>query len=330
MREELELLTGEDLSTLTDEEVESLYWYITNQVNSYKKDTTEYLDQVKILLFTCLLAGTAFIDKFDKLTKEYQTKMINKQAQGIEHIKDVINAPTTDVSETYQKTLNELKLDLTSQTQANKKFSVRVKEYYKRALKSVGIDNIDIKEYLIKKLDKYEAIEKVVRYSNGSYYGIDTYNSMVYNTNLTRTAWSETIKRGYVSGNDLVYVIPHMYSCPLCQEWQGMTYSITGHTPGYESLDNAIDGGLLHPNCKHVIVAYYGQEDDFTYSTPEWEEKYDARQKINALNLKKSRLKNENIISAKLDDYKNIDKNKKKISAINKEIRGLKQVASLV
>ena len=42
MREELELLTGEDLSTLTDEEVESLYWYITNQVNSYKKDTTYY------------------------------------------------------------------------------------------------------------------------------------------------------------------------------------------------------------------------------------------------------------------------------------------------
>ena len=148
---------------------------------------------------------------------------------------------------------------------------------------------------------------------------------MVYNTNLTRTAWSETIKRNYVEGNDLVYVIPHMYSCPLCQEWQGMTYSISGHTQGYMKLDTAIENGLLHPNCKHVIVAYAGQGDDFTYSTPEWEEKYDIKQKINALNLKKSRLRNENIISAKLDDYENIDKNKKKISAINKEIRELKQ-----
>ena len=46
---------------------------------------------------------------------------------------------------------------------------------------------------------------------------------------------------------------------------------------------------------------------------------------LNALNLKKSRLRNENIISAKLEDYENIDKNKKKISAINKEIRALKQ-----
>lgn len=326
MREELEELTGEDLSNLSDEEVEALYIYITNEVNSYKKETTEYLDEVKILLFSCLLLGTAFIDKFDKLSKEYQTKMINKQAKGIEHIKSVINAPnTSDISETYKNTLQELKLDTTSQSQANKKFGVRVKEYYKRALKSVGIDNINIKEYLIKKLDKYEAIEKVVRYSNGSYYGIDSYNSMVYNTNLTRTAWSETIKRGYVSGNDLVYVIPHMYSCPLCQEWQGMTYSISGHTQGYMKLETAIDNGLLHPNCKHVIVAYAGQEDDFTYSTPEWEEKYDIKQKINALNLKKSRLRNENLISAKLDDYKNIDKNKKKISAINKEIRALKQ-----
>lgn len=326
MREELEELTGEDLSELSDEEVEALYTYITNEVNSYKEETTEYLDQVKILLFSCLLLGTAFIDKFDKLSKEYQIKMINKQAEGIDHIKEVINAPnTSDISETYKNTLQELKLDTTSQSTANKKFGVRVKQYYKNALKSVGIDNINIKEYLIKKLDKYEAIEKVVRYKNGSYYGIDSYNSMVYNTNLTRTAWSETIKRNAVEGNDLVYVIPHMYSCPLCQEWQGMTYSITGHTQGYMKLDTAIENGLLHPNCKHVIVAYAGQEDDFTYSTPEWEEKYDIKQKINALNLKKSRLRNENIISAKLDDYENIDKNKKKISAINKEIRELKQ-----
>jgi hypothetical protein len=326
VREELEELTGEDLSKLSDEEVEALYIYITNEVNSYKKETTEYLDEVKILLFSCLLLGTAFIDKFDKLSKEYQIKMINKQAEGIEHIKEVINAPnTSDISETYKNTLQELKLDTTSQSAANKKFGVRVKQYYKNALKSVGIDNINIKEYLIKKLDKYEAIEKVVRYKNGSYYGIDAYNSMVYNTNLTRTAWSETIKRNAVEGNDLVYVIPHMYSCPLCQEWQGMTYSISGHTQGYMKLETAIENGLLHPNCKHVIVAYAGQEDDFTYSTPEWEEKYDIKQKINALNLKKSRLRNENIISAKLDDYENIDKNKKKISAINKEIRALKQ-----
>lgn len=326
MREELEELTGEDLSNLSDEEVEALYIYITNEVNSYKEETTEYLDQVKILLFSCLLLGTAFIEKFDKLSKEYQIKMINKQAEGIDHIKEVINTPnTSDISETYKNTLQELKLDTTSQSAANKKFGVRVKQYYKRALKSVGIDNINIKEYLIKKLDKYEAIEKVVRYKNGSYYGIDTYNSMVYNTNLTRTAWQETIKRNAVEGNDLVYVIPHMYSCPLCQEWQGMTYSISGHTQGYIKLDTAIENGLLHPNCKHVIVAYAGQEDDFTYSTPEWEEKYDIKQKINALNLKKSRLRNENLISAKLDDYKNIDKNKKKISAINKEIRALKQ-----
>lgn len=326
MREELEELTGEDLSNLSDEEVEALYIYITNEVNSYKEETTEYLDQVKILLFSCLLLGTAFIDKFDKLSKEYQIKMINKQAEGLDHIKEVINAPnTSDISETYKNTLQELKLDTTSQSTANKKFGVRVKQYYKNALKSVGIDNINIKEYLIKKLDKYEAIEKVVRYKNGSYYGIDAYNSMVYNTNLTRTAWSETIKRNAVEGNDLVYVIPHMYSCPLCQEWQGMTYSISGHTQGYMKLETAIENGLLHPNCKHVIVAYAGQEDDFTYSTPEWEEKYDIKQKINALNLKKSRLRNENIISAKLDDYENIDKNKKKISAINKEIRALKQ-----
>lgn len=326
MREELEELTGEDLSNLSDEEVEALYIYITNEVNSYKKETTEYLDEVKILLFSCLLLGTAFIDKFDKLSREYQIKMINKQAEGIDHIKEVINAPnTSDISETYKNTLRELKLDTTSQSAANKKFGVRVKQYYKNALKSVGIDNINIKEYLIKKLDKYEAIEKVVRYKNGSYYGIESYNSMVYNTNLTRTAWSETIKRNAVEGNDLVYVIPHMYSCPLCQEWQGMTYSISGHTQGYMKLETAIENGLLHPNCKHVIVAYAGQEDDFTYSTPEWEEKYDIKQKINALNLKKSRLRNENIISAKLDDYENIDKNKKKISAINKEIRALKQ-----
>ena len=49
-----------------------------------------------------------------------------------------------------------------------------------------------------KKLTQYDKVEKVVAYHNQdgtirAYHDIASYNSMVYNTNLTSGAWNETI-----------------------------------------------------------------------------------------------------------------------------------------
>ena len=105
-------------------------------------------------------------------------------------------------------------------------------------------------------------------------------------------------------GNDVVYVDPHPYACPECQIWQGKFYSLSGETTTFNGqkvlpFEMAIEGesgvGLLHPNCTHIPrPAYNTDEISLKYSSEEWEEKYDNQQKIQALKLKKSRLKNDN------------------------------------
>ena len=158
---------------------------------------------------------------------------------------------------------------------------------------------------------------------------------MVYNTNLTRTGVIESVKACIKLGKDVVYVDPHPYACPECQIWQGKFYSLSGETKVFngefiDPLETAIEGesgiGLLHPNCTHVIRPAY-EEDRVSnkYSSAEWEEKYNTKQKIQALELKKSRLRNDNKIYKELDNQEMIDKNKQKIRKINEKIKELSQ-----
>ena len=38
-------------------------------------------------------------------------------------------------------------------------------------------------------------------------------------------------------------------------EWQGKILSSSGNNSDYPSLQEAMDGGLFHPNCRHAINA---------------------------------------------------------------------------
>lgn len=62
-----------------------------------------------------------------------------------------------------------------------------------------------------------------------------------------------TINRFEEHGNDLVVISSHSGSCPLCQPFEGKTFSLSGNDPDYPSLDEARAGGLFHVSCKHVI-----------------------------------------------------------------------------
>jgi hypothetical protein len=57
-------------------------------------------------------------------------------------------------------------------------------------------------------------------------------------------------------GIDLVMVSGHSACCELCAEWEGKILSLTGRTPGYSTLADAMDAGLFHPHCTHTISAY--------------------------------------------------------------------------
>ena len=184
---------------------------------------------------------------------------------------------------------------------------------------------IDKMEYLLNKVSKFDKIEKVVPYydKNGNivaYHDIASYNSMVYNTNLTNSVWNETLKNAINTENDLVYVPGHYGSCPYCAPYEDRIYSITGINTMYPKLQDAIDGGLKHPNCKHPIENYSSEvKTSPSVTTPP--EVYNSLQKIRGLELKRERLRNDKTIYKELGSYEDVDKINQRIKRINRSIR---------
>lgn len=314
---------------------------INEEVQSYSKESYDYLDEVKKLVFTCLIGKISydiFKGKLNKVNSKYNKIEKNRTSKGYKKVKDkVIESNKTLISnKKIDFTKEELakllfKLDKTSQIKAKDKFIRIITNYYKTTLKTAKKEYISIDDYLKKKLTQYDKVEKVVAYHNQdgtirAYHDIASYNSMVYNTNLTSSAWNETINYCYENNTDIVYVEPHPFSCPLCQEWQGKFYSLTGQTPGYRNIEVAYAGGLKHPNCKHNITTNVGQKETDDYSSDEWKARYEARQKKQALELKRRRLKTDRDIYKKLNNYEEVDKINSKIRTLNSAIKEQKEL----
>lgn len=314
---------------------------INEEVQSYSKESYDYLDEVKKLVFTCLIGKISydiFKGKLNKINSKYNKIEKNRTSKGYKKVKDkVIKSNKTPIYskkiEFTEKDLEQLlfKLDKTSQIKAKDKFIKIITNYYKTTLKTAKKEYISIDDYLKKKLTQYDKVEKVVAYHNQdgtirAYHDIASYNSMVYNTNLTSSAWNETINYCYENNTDIVYVEPHPFSCPLCQEWQGKFYSLTGKSSKYENIENAYKGGLKHPNCKHNITTNVGQQETDNYSSNEWIERYQARQKKQALELKRKRLKTDRDIYKELNNYEEVDKINARIRTLNSAIKEQKKL----
>lgn len=314
---------------------------INEEVQSYSKESYDYLDEVKKLVFTCLIGKISydiFKGKLNKVNSKYNKIEKNRTSKGYKKVRDkVIETNETPISsekiDFTEKELSDLlfKLDKTSQIKAKDKFISIITNYYKTTLKTAKKEYISIDDYLKKKLTQYDKVEKVVAYHNQdgtikAYHDIASYNSMVYNTNLTSSAWNETINYCYENNTDIVYVEPHPFSCPLCQEWQGKFYSLTGKSSRYENIENAYKGGLKHPNCKHNITTNVGQKETDDYSSDEWKDRYQARQKKQALELKRKRLKTDRDIYKELNNYEEVDKINAQIRTLNSAIKEQKEL----
>lgn len=336
----------------TDEEIQELIEtnlsdFIKDEVYNEKSRLIDFMDFTKAMVFSYLLNKVSQKEFDSKLNDEYRkftNKMSKSNEKGIRSVEYLVKIEnntnnTTEVKKPSKAEidaiLNRLKLDTKSTKNANDRYIRIIKDYYKRTRKTLEKEYIKEKEYLSSKVSKFDKVEKTVlyRYKNGSkfaYFDIASYDSMVYNTNLTRSGVQETIKSAYEIGQDILYVDPHPFSCPLCQEYQGKFYSLTGSTKYYKGyyLENIEStyywngGGLLHPNCTHIPrLAYNEDYESNEYSGLEWQEKYDAKQKKQSLELKRKRLKNDNKIYKELDNQEEIDKNNQIIRKLNKEIK---------
>ena len=319
--------------------------YIEKQVNEYKNETYDLLDYTKIIFFSYLVKrygidkfrkkiNNAF-DKYDRNTIKRLEKDYSKIDEMVQKINDKIETKTLKNIgiKPNKEELESLlfKLDKTSTKKSREVFIKRIENFYKSTEKTLKKEYIDEKSYLSKKVSQYDKIQKVVPYYNKdgtvrAYFDIAGYNSMVYNTNLTSSAWNSTIKNAEKTGNGLVYVEPHPFSCPLCQEWQGKIYSLTSYNPIYPSIEQAIKGGLKHPNCKHNITEYYGQIPNSKYTSDEWVDRYNARQKKQSLELERKRVKNDIEIYKGLGNMEEVDKLNQRVKVLNSHIKEQKRL----
>lgn len=313
----------------TEEDIEE---YIRQEVEKDKNKKYKELDEVKLTYFVFLL-GLVGVDAFKKEIE----KIIKKPNRDYSKVKKMIKEINPEYSSKVFKEPNisdieKLKFNISdfNEIKARDKYIRVITNYYSNTLGTLKKDYIKEAEYLLEKVSKFDKIEKVVPYYDKkgrivAYHDIASYNSMVYNTNLTNSVWNETLDNAIKTNNDLVYVPGHFGSCPYCLPYEDRVYSITGANSMYPTLQTALDGGLKHPNCKHPIENY-NSNIKTTASVSSPPEVYNSLQKINALELKKRRLRNDKTIYKKLGSNEDIDKVNQKIKRINQSIKEQKRM----
>lgn len=313
----------------TEEDIEE---YIRKEVDKDKNKKYKELDEVKLTFFVFLL-GLVGVDAFKNKVEE----IIKKPNRDYSKVKKMIKEINPEYSSKVFKEPNisdieKLKFNISdfNEIKARDKYIRVITSYYGNTLGTLKKDYIKEAEYLLEKVSKFDKIEKVVPYYDKkgrivAYHDIASYNSMVYNTNLTNSVWNETLDNAIKTNNDLVYVPGHFGSCPYCLPYEDRVYSITGANSMYPTLQTALDGGLKHPNCKHPIENY-NSNIKTTASVSSPPEVYNSLQKINALELKKRRLRNDKTIYKKLGSNEDIDKVNQKIKRINQSIKEQKRM----
>jgi len=120
-----------------------------------------------------------------------------------------------------------------------------------------------------------------VRYADGRTMPIDSFSEMVARTQTGNAARVANMNRLQEYEIDLVAISVHFPTSDLCEPFQGRVFSMSGTTEGYPSLDDAIEAGLYHANCKHTQSGFTpGVSDlpDKDVSTTENRKMYEASQ----------------------------------------------------
>lgn len=289
-------------------------------------------NQTKELFFKCLNEGRDvdyFKTKLEELWNKVNYDYMNEQIIKYEEIIHEYNLQGKKVEIIPKKGVFAL-IPISVILAVDKKFQKVKEKEYKKSMESYAYKN-DKEEYLKLKVSKYnnqivpyysKTTGKLIRYVQPS-----TYNSMIHNTNLTRSGWNTTLNDGD-SLNNNYYIIPfHNFSCEHCLEHQNkiMTKEEVIRLVG---TAEETEGDILHPNCKCVLT-FYNKELSYNkpqYDEGELEEQYQIRQKINTLTLRKEEILNDMNIQKNLGNQDEFDELNKKRNKINSSIRELKEM----
>ena len=318
--------------------------YIAKAVYSVNAYYTNKQNKTKLLFFKCLKekrSNDYFKTELHKIWGDVDHKFMDKQVDklmGMVHsanVEEAINIGRLEKAfkETEDWVIDKEYFKLTPEEyfqKFEKKFEQNVQKVYARSKNTVK--DFESETYLEKTLENYDkTINQRVTYFTKAgeplrQVQLSTYLSMVHNTNLTRAGWNQTMFDSERVGNEYFIIPFHPFSCPHCFQFQNRPLSRfeVENIIGVEAREQV--GDILHPNCKCTLSIYWDstQVSDRVYNTDEVETMYDLRQKVNSLTLEKSKLRTDMKIAKEVGNEALADKNRQRINAINKTIRGIK------
>lgn len=103
-----------------------------------------------------------------------------------------------------------------------------------------------------------------IEYSDGRRVNIASYAEMALRTASQRATFMADGEKRDRWGIHTIFVSAHANACDLCIPWQGKVLIDDVYSAGsrpkdgnYPLLSEAIEAGLLHPNCRHTLASYF-------------------------------------------------------------------------
>lgn len=203
-----------------------------------------------------------------------------------------------------------------------KVFGSRTAEIYERKLNNFD-EELDEITYLSNQIKNYDKnVNNWIKYDSipPRHVSVSTYLSMLYNVNLTRTAWNQTFKDANYFNKDLVILETHRNSCPLCSPMQGRIYSLSGKGR-YPSVEEAYSHGVGHPNCKCVFSIYWDREQlKYQYVQETKEGEYEIDQKKKAIEREIRKQTNDMELYDMVGNQEQVDKCYQKIEKLKEKL----------
>lgn len=208
-------------------------------------------------------------------------------------------------------------IPLTDFKSKEKAYGKKLISQYKIKLARLQENDYDIEKYLTAQIKNFRNIEKFIPYFHkdgtiASMRTLSDYNSMLYNVNLTKSGWNQSIKDAQILGEDLLILNGHPNSCPICASHQGKIYSISGLV--YPSVDSAEEDGVGHPNCKCEWSIYRNEEQLNQEISTEYD--YERHTKEIAINRELRYARTEKDLYKAIGNQEMVDKTWQKIKRL--------------
>lgn len=287
------------------------------------------LNKTELTYFRNLLEEKSPQEMLEYLNKEYtidHTYMI----KAIDEIKQIVKKADR------LKKLQEIRQTIPNILEINpiEDFKRSELDYAQRVLNKYTQDLADIKtqkdktKYLTTKIKTYSRnVEQYIPYfHNGfvwSMQNLATYNSMLYNVNLTRTAWNQSYKDSILLENDKFIINTHPFACPHCLQHQGKIYT---RQELEDIIGIAVEDGakeILHPNCKCTLSIYW-DKSQLERQNKTTEEDYRLDQKAKSLQRQINKRRTEKQAFEDIGNEEMADERRKQLSRMYEELRGIK------